>query len=56
MLLTLFGAGAPPASVPGITFIWLKDAGTWRLCTAYLNQNGTFGFAQPYIKVSGNWK
>jgi|LakMenEpi03Aug12_release.lakeMendotaPanAssembly.Ray.scaffolds.fasta_scaffold5891164_1 hypothetical protein len=58
MLLTLLSpqAAPPTPQAGGVTFLWIKDNGTWRRTTVYFNKMGTYAYSRPYIKVSGTWK
>jgi hypothetical protein len=55
-LLVLLSNQTPPAPLQGITFFWIKESGTWRLCSVYLKESGAYGYAKPYINVLGDWK
>jgi hypothetical protein len=54
-LFLLLSNQTPPTPIQGITFFWLKENGTWRLCSSYRNQLGSYVYARPYIKVGGSW-
>jgi hypothetical protein len=55
-LFLLLNNQTPPVPLQGNTFFWLKESGTWRLCSVYLKESGAYGYAKPYINVLGNWK